>query len=124
MAQPNYAENYALALAGEELAASVYADMGYSIIAARVRTKVGEIDLIVRDATGNVVFVEVKTRRGRGFGAAEAVTAKKLRTMRRCAAEWMEDKPYSPVRFDVAEVIATDESMDIRLFEDVDHGAC
>lgn len=124
MAQPNYAENHALALAGEKLAASVYADMGYAIVGTRVRTKVGEIDLIVREETGTVVFVEVKTRRGRGFGAAEAVTAKKLRTMRRCAAEWLEDKPYSPVRFDVAEVIATDESMDIRLFEDVNHGAC
>ncbi|MCT1555482.1 YraN family protein [Corynebacterium sanguinis] len=124
MAQSNYAENHALALAGEKLAASTYSEMGYAIVGTRVRTKVGEIDLIVREETGTVVFVEVKTRRGRGFGAAEAVTAKKLRTMRRCAAEWLAGNAYAPVRFDVAEVIVTGETMDIRLFEDVDHGAC
>ncbi|QPK82604.1 YraN family protein [Corynebacterium qintianiae] len=124
MAQSTYAENYLLAVAGEGFAAGFYEGLGYELIDNRVRTKCGEIDVIVRDPDGTIVFVEVKSRRGRGFGAAEAVTAKKLRTMRRCAAEWLAEKPYSAVRFDVAEVLVAGEQMQIRVFEDVDDGAC
>ncbi|SDL80280.1 putative endonuclease [Corynebacterium mycetoides] len=124
MAESIYAENYALAVQGESFAADVYTDLGYDVVARNVRTRVGEIDLIVRDADGVIVFVEVKARRGRAFGAAEAVTAKKLNTMRRCAAQWLAGRPYSAVRFDVAEVIVSGGEMSIHLFKDVDDGSC
>lgn len=124
MAETTYADNYALGEAGEAFAAAHYEDRGYRLLARRVRLKSGEIDLIARATDGTVVFVEVKSRRSRRFGAAEAVTAKKLRTMRRCAAEWLEATTYVPVRFDVAEVLASSEGMHIRVYEDVDDGAC
>lgn len=124
MAQSVHADNDYLAVAGEGFACGVYEREGYELIDARVRTAAGELDLIMRAPDGTVVFVEVKTRSGRAFGAAEAVTAKKLRTMRRCAAQWLEDKPWAQVRFDVAEVLFTGEAASIQIFEDVDRGAC
>jgi putative endonuclease len=47
------------------------------IIARNVRTRSGEIDIIIRDAEG-LAFVEVKARRGTAFGTAEeAITPRK-----------------------------------------------
>ena len=124
MAQSTYADNYLLAVAGEGFACGVYEGAGYALVGTRVRTRAGEIDLILAAPDGETVFVEVKTRRGLDFGAAEAVTPKKLATMRRCAAEWLEGRDYGPVRFDVAEVLFTDDEVRIQIYEDVDHGAC
>jgi putative endonuclease len=50
---------------------------GYRILARNVRTRYGEIDLVAEDADG-LAFVEVKARRGRGYGAPEeAITPRK-----------------------------------------------
>src|SRR4051794_19573544 len=69
--------------AGERLAALRLQLTGYRILARRFRTKVGEIDLIVR--RGRVVaFVEVK-RRVQAVAAAEAVTPATRRRIRRAA---------------------------------------
>ncbi|NVD43791.1 YraN family protein [Altererythrobacter sp. HHU K3-1] len=46
----------------EELAADWYAARGWNIVASRVKTKLGEIDLIVQ-RPGITVFAEVKWRR-------------------------------------------------------------
>lgn len=92
--------------AGEQAAAEFLAALGYRIIGRNVRFRSGEIDLVARDG-GVLVFVEVKTRRGRGFGApGEAVTAAKQRRLVRLAALYLarlgSDPP--PCRFDVVEV--------------------
>lgn len=50
---------------------------GYRFIAANWQCPVGELDLVMEDGR-ELVFVEVKTRRGEGAGRAEeAVTASK-----------------------------------------------
>jgi putative endonuclease len=82
-------------------------DLGMRVLARNWRCADGEIDVIARDGEA-VVFVEVKTRRGPGFGQpAEAVVAEKARRIRRLAAQWLaQSSVHSPtVRFDVVSVV-------------------
>ena len=60
---------------GERAAERTLRRAGMTILDRRFRVRLGEIDLVAR-LGGLVVFVEVKTRRGRGFGLpAEAAVA-------------------------------------------------
>ena len=72
---------------GEEEAARYLRRRGMKILERNVRTPVGEIDLIAKQGR-DIVFVEVKTRRGELFGAPqEAVGPHKQRQILR-AAQW------------------------------------
>lgn len=63
---------------GEEIAAEYLSEQGHVILQRRWRTARGEIDLITRDGE-QLVAVEVKTRRGTGYGHPfEAVDPRKL----------------------------------------------
>lgn len=88
---------------GEQLAAEHLARAGYRIAARNVRADGVEIDLVVtRGAL--VVFVEVKTRSGRGFGAPEeSVDARKCARLARGARAWLRahGPPRARARFDV-----------------------
>jgi putative endonuclease len=55
---------------GESLAALHLESKGYEILERNWRTANGEIDLVVK-AGQELVFVEVKTRRGKSMGAPE-----------------------------------------------------
>ncbi|HVW31229.1 MAG TPA: YraN family protein [Acidimicrobiia bacterium] len=95
---------------GEDLVAGWYTGQGYEVLARNWRGgRDGELDLVV--ARGRcVVFCEVKTRAGAGFGApVEAVTGPKQRRLRHLAARWLgEQGPgpgYADLRFDVASVV-------------------
>lgn len=131
-APPSYAgsaiaDRYELGRAGEGAVVRWYESEGYTHLASRVRCRAGELDAIVRSPEGAVVFVEVKTRRGTRFGAAEAVNARKFATMRRCAGEWLQREhiPVStPVRFDVCEVRFDGAAFHARRFKGVEDGAC
>jgi putative endonuclease len=74
---------------------------GYRVLATRYRTKLGEIDLIVR--RGNVLaFVEVK-RRGTEDEGAEAIHAGNQARVRRAAELYLQKYPRYTVhdmRFD------------------------
>lgn len=91
---------------GEDLAEAWYTSRGYQVLGRNWRCRDGELDLVVsRDRC--VVFCEVKTRSGAGFGLpAEAVTGEKQRRLRRLATRWLgEQRPsggFAEVRFDVA----------------------
>ena len=75
---------------GEDLAAKYLEDRGYCIVARNWRTSAGEIDLIARQ-NQKLVFVEVKTRNGSGYGHPfEAITTAKIARMRRLVAQWCE----------------------------------
>ena len=75
-------------LVGEETAADFLARRGHSILARRWRCASGELDLITLDGD-ELVAVEVKTRRGIGYGHPfEAVTDQKLRRLHRLLAEY------------------------------------
>lgn len=90
---------------GEKLAADHLAAQGLRIVERNWRCRYGELDIVAADpATRTVVFVEVKTRSGDGYGGvAEAVTRDKVRRLRRLAALWLaqNDRRWSGVRIDV-----------------------
>lgn len=108
---------------GESEAAVFYRRRGAEVLDRNVAFPVGELDLICREPDGTIVFVEVKTRSGRGFGGAEAVTGPKLARIRRAAARWLEGRGYAAVRIDVLVLTSTRHGFDVELYEGVEHGA-
>jgi putative endonuclease len=95
---------------GEDLALAHLERLGYTLVARNHRTRYGELDLVVFDAT-TLVFVEVKTRRasGSGRGPWEALHEGKRRQVRRMAAAFLleaTDRPRSrDLRFDAIGVV-------------------
>jgi len=89
---------------GEQLAVKHLRALGLRILARNWRCRYGELDVIAADGDHTVVFVEVKTRTGDGFGGiAEAVTRAKVRRIRRLAGVWLagQDNRWAQIRIDV-----------------------
>lgn len=62
---------------GEAAARKRLESLGYQVVATNYHTRFGEIDIIATHG-GQVVFIEVKTRRSRAFGyPEESITATK-----------------------------------------------
>jgi len=89
---------------GEQLAVDHLSSLGLRIVQRNWRCRYGEIDVIAEDADRTVVFVEVKTRAGDGFGGlAQAVTPHKVRRLRRLAGVWLagQEQRWPAIRLDV-----------------------
>lgn len=92
---------------GEELAALHLVDNGMDVLDRNWRSRYGELDIVARDGE-TIVFVEVKTRSGIGYGTpAEAVTYPKQLRIRRLALAWLEHRksPWVRMRFDVVGIV-------------------
>ncbi len=92
---------------GERIAAAFLTDAGLTVLDRNWRCREGELDLVARDADA-LVFCEVKTRSGTGYGTpAEAVTPAKQRRLRVLAQRWLaaHDQHARDVRFDVVGVL-------------------
>lgn len=91
-----------------EAAASVHLERaGMRIVDRRWRCEHGEVDIIAIDGD-TLVFVEVKTRRGLGFGHPfESITPLKVRRLRTLAGVWLAANAHrGPIRMDAVGVIA------------------
>ena len=102
------ARTAALGRWGEELAAEHLAAAGMEVLDRNWRCAEGELDLVAREADGTVVFVEVKTRAGIGFGEpAEAVGRVKQRKLRVLAGCWLAEHRTGRggLRFDVIGIV-------------------
>ena len=112
---------------GEDLASAHLARLGFRTLARNVRTRQGEIDLIVFDG-GTLAFVEVKTRRVGGGGQpirAEQEPLAWLRPrqrarVRRLALAWLSGTRHerpgaSTIRFDAVGVIVDGHGRLLRL---------
>lgn len=90
---------------GEALAVDHLTRLGLRILHRNWRCRYGELDVIAcDDAARTVVFVEVKTRTGDGYGGlAHAVTPRKVRRLRRLAGLWLagQDRRWEALRIDV-----------------------
>ena len=109
---------------GESLALGYLVGKGYELVERNYRTRFGEIDLILR-GEDVLVFVEVKARRGRGFGdPLEAVTPRKQARVRRMAEAYMAgQRPefvegFEEIRFDAVGVIVGVGTNEVRHVED------
>ena len=88
---------------GEDLALRKVKRLGYKVVARNYRCPLGEIDLIAKDR-GCLVFIEIKTRKGRSVGyAKEAVDERKRRQISKVALAYMKSNDCIDVkaRFDV-----------------------
>ena len=72
-------------------------------VAAGPGARAGEVDLILRERDGTLVFVEVRARSGLSHGgAAASVTVSKQRKLIYAARHYLLDQPSPPpCRFDV-----------------------
>jgi len=89
-------------LAGEEKAIRYLQSRGWDVVAHRFRAGRVELDIVARRGA-LVAFVEVKVRRGEGFGSPlEAVTGAKRREMVKAARVWVDrcGRPSDIYRFD------------------------
>jgi putative endonuclease len=77
------------------------------VIERNWRHRSGELDIIAREGE-TMVFVEVKTRSGIGYGTpAEAVTYTKQTRIRGLALQWLSLRggPWVHIRFDVIAIV-------------------
>jgi ribonuclease HII len=93
---------------GELIATAHLERIGWEILATRFRCREGEIDIVGRDGAA-LVFVEVKTRRGKCAVPGEAVGARKRARLLAAAEAYLATYGITEqtCRFDVVEVLFT-----------------
>jgi putative endonuclease len=88
----------------EQLAQAYLQTRGLQFIQSNYHCRMGELDLVMREAD-TLVFIEVRLRRSTAFGtAAESVTRRKQDKLWRAALHFMASRPdlaSLAVRFDV-----------------------
>lgn len=99
--------------AAEDAACAHLQAQGCTIVERNARFREGELDIVARDSTGTLLFVEVRLRSGARFGGAGAsVDAFKRRRLVRAAQHWLlqtygaqprgrREAGWPPCRFDV-----------------------
>lgn len=92
---------------GERLVSEYLRKRGWNILVTNYRCRLGELDIVAENGC-YIAFVEVKLRKGSGYGLPrEAVTREKQRKLRMTAALYLQEYPnHRQPRFDVAEVYA------------------
>lgn len=96
-----------LGACGERIAAAYLTDNGVRILDRNWRCREGELDIVAREGEA-LIFCEVKTRRGVGYGhPVESVTPAKQRRLRTLAHRWLaaHDEHAPELRFDVVGVL-------------------
>jgi putative endonuclease len=107
---------------GEALAAAFLEDAGYRVLERNYRFGHNEVDLVCLDPRkgGEIVFVEVKTRSGTGFGPPEAsVTEEKRAALTEVSRAYLHERQLegAPARFDVVGILLTDGEPEIEHHE-------
>lgn len=93
---------------GEEEAGKFLCGMGWQVLEKNYRCRIGELDIVAKDTTGALVFVEVRSRSGVSHGLPEeSVDYRKQNKLRMLAQQYLLARPKlanSSCRFDVVAV--------------------
>jgi len=92
---------------------------GYKIVEQNYRSKLGEIDIIAKEA-GVLAFVEVKARQTNQFGGPkQAITPRKQRKMSMVALEYLKQtgQMAERARFDVVAIHLTPGQPDVEIIK-------
>lgn len=113
-------DNIGTGLKGENIALDYLKNEGYLIIERNYRCRLGEIDIIAKEGSV-LVFVEVKSRRSRNFGAPqEAVGTKKQKKLSMIALFYLQENnmPDVNARFDIIAVYIDSGMPHVELIRD------
>jgi len=101
---------------GEELAAAHLEERGYVVRERNWRCPVGEVDIVAEEG-GCLVFVEVRTRRGRKYGTPEeSVTPAKQAKLVELAQTYLQEHSWDgDWRIDVVAVEMTSDGKLLRV---------
>ena len=91
---------------GEALAGRFLQDKGYRILTTNYRSSHGEVDIVARHGE-ELVFVEVRTRRGGNFGAPEESLSKaKIRRLVNTCQDYLQNtaREAAPWRVDLVSI--------------------
>ncbi len=113
-------ERIELGKEGEEIAFKKVKKLGYKCLERNYRCPLGEIDMIARHKDC-LVFIEIKTRKGRDIGyAKEAVDLRKKRQISKAALYYMKENncPDIRSRFDVVAVCINNDVPEIEVIQD------
>ncbi len=97
----------ALAKWGERRALKFLKKLGLTNLARNYLCKTGELDLVMAESDGTIVFVEVKTRSSRDIAEPEdSITASKKQRLSRAAQFFLKTQKIEnhPCRFDVVAI--------------------
>ena len=100
-------ERMGLGRLGEDAAVAHLGGLGMQVVARNWRCREGEIDIVARDGAA-LVFCEVKTRSGLGYGSPlAAITAAKQARLRRLASLFLAEHGghRGPVRIDAVGIL-------------------
>ena len=94
---------------GEDLATAFLEKNGYEIIERDWKSGRRDIDIIAKDDTGTIIFVEVKTRRNHAFGEPEdAIDYRKIQSLQQAINHYIKFRRLnSQVRFDIISIVGT-----------------
>ena len=94
---------------GEDLAVAYLQGKDYTIIERDWKSGRRDIDIIAKDETETIVFVEVKTRRNRAFGEPEdAIDYRKMQSLQLAINHYIKfHRINSRVRFDIISIVGT-----------------
>ncbi len=109
-------QRQALGLLGERIAARWFARQGWGVVCHRFRSGHRDIDLVLR-RDNEILFVEVKARRGDTFGGpVSAVHHRKRRELCRSSQVWVDrfGAPELSYRFDVFGVLISETGVRVR----------
>jgi putative endonuclease len=104
---------------GEKIAEAFLKKNGYRISEINYRCALGEIDIIAQEK-GELVFIEVKTRKSGELGYPEqAVGIRKQKKMSQLALWYLQKKniTYADARFDVVAITMLPSGNEIKLIK-------